>query len=706
MTPPIQIKEQLHHLEYDFSWHPAADDRARHKMLGNSWHKGVVKFLLLFLLQCTQSTAIPSSPRSSTLQLVCALARASQVHPGPPTPMVHHFDLPPCGSMLEHWQASSSARFPHLSDRPLADLSAYTAHRALEHLGDLPRLRAEVLRDVEDMIYEWHEHTAQWWHSRPSHIQKVYWHSDRQQITQIPVMVELLRLCSFPGIDDLSEDLHWGFETVGELHSGCGWLPRLDERYAFPLELSVFHRVNKQYVLNKLRQNYVDEHWQPMLDEILDDRSKGRLEGPFKAPSDWPQPSVAPPGETLLPLPDQEMYAAFCFSVSQHDKIRRCEDYRRSHHNETVYVKDVPHHDTIDAYAQLALWWLTHQSTPVEIWAHDLDSAYRQIGVRRPQYAYVVLHTPRGPMIFRHTAMCFGATASVWGFNRFADSMLFIFHHLFLSTALHFVDDFGGVEPSATAPSAFTAFDDFFSCLGLTMKKKKAEPPSRVQRLLGVIIEIESQGVRLSPCPERVAKLQQTIRTALETNTLSPETSQKLAGKLVFLQSTAFGQLGTAATHCLYSRAAQGGCEFNRLTKALEASLLTINDLLQNLRPRWLPLVPPTQLATLYTDAFFAPGDNLKNTKKFSIQTMSEADNGWGFVATYGSSTYYSYGKIPSRIVRSFGLEEPLSIFWRQLRLSSLWSFYNIGYHITSWPSWTIKPVCRLCARAMAGMLA
>ena len=568
-------------------------------MLGNSWHKGVVKFLLLFLLQCTQSTAIPSSPRSSTLQLVCALARASQVHPGPPTPMVHHFDLPPCGSMLEHWQASSSARFPHLSDRPLADLSAYTAHRALEHLGDLPRLRAEVLRDVEDMIYEWHEHTAQWWHSRPSHIQKVYWHSDRQQITQIPVMVELLRLCSFPGIDDLSEDLHWGFETVGELHSGCGWLPRLDERYAFPLELSVFHRVNKQYVLNKLRQNYVDEHWQPMLDEILEDRSKGRLEGPFQAPSDWPQPSVAPPGETLLPLPDQEMYAAFCFSVSQHDKIRRCEDYRRSHHNETVYVKDVPHHDTIDAYAQLALWWLTHQSTPVEIWAHDLDSAYRQIGVRRPQYAYVVLHTPRGPMIFRHTAMCFGATASVWGFNRFADSMLFIFHHLFLSTALHFVDDFGGVEPSATAPSAFTAFDDFFSCLGLTMKKKKAEPPSRVQRLLGVIIEIESQGVRLSPCPERVAKLQQTIRTALET--LSPETSQKLAGKLVFLQSTAFGQLGTAATHCLYSRAAQGGCEFNRLTKALEASLLTINDLLQNLRPRWLPLVPPTQLATLYT---------------------------------------------------------------------------------------------------------
>ena len=49
VTPPIQVKEQLHHLDYDFTWHTAADDRARHRMLGNSWHKGVVKFLFLFL---------------------------------------------------------------------------------------------------------------------------------------------------------------------------------------------------------------------------------------------------------------------------------------------------------------------------------------------------------------------------------------------------------------------------------------------------------------------------------------------------------------------------------------------------------------------------------------------------------------------------------------------------------------------------------
>lgn len=63
----------------------------------------------------------------------------------------------------------------------------------------------------------------------------------------------------------------------------------------------------------------------PMMLELLEDRPKGRLEGPFQAPTDWP-----PAGETLQPLPDECIYAAMCFSVSQHNKIRRCEDYRRS----------------------------------------------------------------------------------------------------------------------------------------------------------------------------------------------------------------------------------------------------------------------------------------------------------------------------------------------------------------------------------------
>lgn len=131
VTPTIQIKEQLHHLDYDYTWHPAADDRARHRMMGNSWHKSVVKFMLLFLLQCGQSTAVASWPRTSALDLVCSWARGAGVLPGPPPPRVHQFAMPICGSMVEHWQAACGAEFPTLSERPMAALSTYTADKAL-----------------------------------------------------------------------------------------------------------------------------------------------------------------------------------------------------------------------------------------------------------------------------------------------------------------------------------------------------------------------------------------------------------------------------------------------------------------------------------------------------------------------------------------------------------------------------------------------
>ncbi len=655
VTPPIHIKEQLHHLEYGYTDHQAADERSRHKMMGNSWHKGVAKFLMLFLLQCTQSAAIPTSPKRNTLDIVCSWAYGSGIRPGPMQTAVHRFGMPWCSSMTHHWQTANDIAYPSMTDVGLPPLSAHTAQMAVHHLGDLHRLRTEVLQDVQHLILEWREHTDQWFRDRPSHLQKVYWHADRNQVTEIPVFLELLRRCNFPGLSELADDLHWGFQTVGPLHAGCGWLPRTDERYSHPLKLDTFHEVNKQYVLAKLRQGQVDDHWQPMLAELLEDRKQGRLEGPFRAPDYWPVPAIGPPGEQLQDIPDESVYAAFCFSVQQSDKIRRCEDYRRSFHNATVQVWDVPHHDTIDAYAKLALWWLSQQLGEVDIWAHDLDSAYRQLGVRQPQYAYVVLQSPSGPMIFRHTAMCFGSTASVWGFNRFADAMLFVFHHVFLATTLHFVDDFGGIEPTGTSHSAFESFNDFFSQLGLKMKTKKAEPPNSTQRLLGVIIEVRHDGVLLSPCPERVAKLQTVIQHALDTNSLSPEDAQRLAGKMVFLQTTAFGQLGTAATHCLYSRASQGPSEFNRLTHALEASLLTLADILQHLAPQWIPLAHPVRHAVMYTDAFFAPGDQQQISQKISIQTMSQADNGWGFVVTMMSKTFYSYGKIPSKVIRAFG---------------------------------------------------
>ena len=553
VVPPVHIKEQMHHLPPGFTDHPEVSDRERNRMMGNSWHFGVALFLLLLILQSEPSSAIPLQVRHHKLDMVCQIARQCGIFPGPRRAQIHEFQMPPCEDMEAHWMAAQTTAFPGLEPFPTSPLTEHTAQLALQHLGDLPRLRCEIMSEIQELVDSWQEHTDQWWQSLPHHLQKVYWHDDTKMVTQVPVLLELLHRCGFPQLDDLAEDLHLGFSTVGPLHSGVGWWPRLDGKYQNPLDLQSFHNLNHSYVQHRLGQGHVDEHWEVMLQELLDDRSKGRLEGPFLAPQHWMVQTVGIPGEALLEAPSGPVYAAFCFSVQQSDKIRRCEDHRRSFHNDTISVADVPHHDTIDAYTRLSLWWLRRRTCSVVVWAHDLDSAYRQLGVRNTDYSYVVLQTPRGAMLFRHTALCFGSTASVWSFNRFADSLVFLMHHLLITPCLHYVDDFGGVEPSSSATSAFNSFADFFKCLGLKTKDKKAEPPNCSQKLLGVIIEVEEHGVRLSPCPVRLTKIQEEINRALVQNNLTPEEAQRLSGKTRFPSKYMFWTNGksTAAVSIL-----------------------------------------------------------------------------------------------------------------------------------------------------------
>ena len=94
-----------------------------------------------------------------------------------------------------------------------------------------------------------------------------------------------------------------------------------------------------------------------MLQEVLQERDKGLIEGPFKAHPDWGFTAVGidsrGDGSKLLPVAPCAACAAFAFSVVQEGsdgckKIRRCEDYRRSHHNDTVRAYDKPPHDTVD----------------------------------------------------------------------------------------------------------------------------------------------------------------------------------------------------------------------------------------------------------------------------------------------------------------------------------------------------------------------
>ena len=443
VTLPITIKEQLHGLPKNYTDARGVTNRSRHRMVANGWHIGVIKFLILLMLQPVTPQPI-APPRQSTLDWVLDQVRELPSYVGPglwePKPNC----IPPAGGEWEHWKLSSQAIHPLLQPAHLSPGLQQAVDLCKRWAHDIHRIRAEVVDEIVYMIEDQMEVTKQRWHSS-----SVYFNKTHQQITQIPIFSKLLQQVGYSPEDPLFQDLEEGFATTGQLHGGTGWLPRCDSKYQHPIDDETFLKLNRAHIEDRLRHYRVDEHWQPMLEELKTELEMGRLEGPFQNPGWWPRQAIGIEDCPMLPAPEGVMTAAFCFSVCQRQKIRRCEDHRRSLHNSTVQVADVPPHEDITVYTNIARTFM-REGIPTASWAQDLNSAYRQFPVRSTEHTYTILCCPAGPVVFRHCALSFGSTASVWSFNRTADAVRHSARRVLWSPVCHYVDDFGCVEGTST----------------------------------------------------------------------------------------------------------------------------------------------------------------------------------------------------------------------------------------------------------------
>ena len=345
VIPPADVKEQCHHLPKGYTQVQGVSERSRHRLLANGWHAGVARFMLYMVVMTLQAqplSAVPCQPRTSTLQWVVQQLARFPPRVGPGGWPMQPNSIPPADDMWQHWDYSSRPVHPLQQPPMLPPGMQQTIQLQSLWSSDLHRIRHEVVDEISQMIMDSTEDTLSWWQNLPDHIRQVYYDPKHEQITQIPMFLKLLKMAGYPGLDDLTTDLLQGFEVLGELHPGCGWNPRHDERYNYPISFETFSKMNRHYVLDKLRKNFVDPHWKTMFEELLEERTKGRLSGPFQAPSWWTRSTRSVNGEPLLELPEGDIAIAFCFSVSQTDKTRRCEDLRRSGHNSTVLVRDVP----------------------------------------------------------------------------------------------------------------------------------------------------------------------------------------------------------------------------------------------------------------------------------------------------------------------------------------------------------------------------
>ena len=406
----------------------------------------------------------------------------------------------------------------------------------------------------------------------------------------MPVILHLLTLTGYPDVAGITEDLTEGFQMLGRLRPGPGWTSRRDSKYSDAAPAHQFRHENYQYIKRKTRRRQQDEYASILASELYDEVRLGRTMGPARAPASWPVTTQAVPTVQdmahLIEPPDGELFAALSFAIIQSDekgdvKVRRGEDWRRSHHNSTVLADDVPTHHFVGDFVEMARHMYAEGGVPVVL-GHDLLSAYRQWPVSDPAENGTFLFIDGGWTLWFHHAMCFGAAASVWNFNRAADALQHLLRSLLLIVVGHYVDDFNALEFMEQAMSAFDGFAELFELLGLNTKATKAQPPAAGHVLQGVWFEITPDGVKVAPTEKRVAKLCIAISKALDENSLTPTEAQRLAGRLAFVTQQTFGGVGRAALKPVYSRAAltSAADASDALDEGLRAALLALRRLL------------------------------------------------------------------------------------------------------------------------------
>ncbi|CAE7663318.1 rlmN1 [Symbiodinium sp. CCMP2592] len=673
---PVETKEALHHFDRGFTAHPDNSEKDRNRLLGNSWHVGVAQNLLHFALK--HGIVVlpgPFGPSGSIASQMTDLASATRVASQEPLPvrraaeMNEHAHMVPVQGMWEHWHAAYQAVHPALLPVVL-DPGLELTIRRLTHLSPsrLTSLREQVIADIQRQKVSMSGATDRWFRSLPQHVQRAYTLEDGA-IVQIPLFIALLRGCGYPDCDSLEEALTFGFPVTGAIDHTPGWRPRLDDKYSAPISSGSFAALNRGYVLQKLQRSRVDPEWQALLSEIIAEVHKGRMQGPFRAPPDWPRQCVPIHSHSgfacCLELPETDIRVAGAFSVKQtgsdgSDKVRRCEDYRRSFHNATVGASDIPAHDTIHTFVSVLLR-LQREGFLTKVWCQDLWAAYRQFPVREPREAFTLLATPTGPTLWCHGVLPFGAASSVWCFNRCIDALAYLARTLLIILIIHYVGDIGGPDTADSAASGFWAFAELCELLGMRLKPAKAQPPDIRHKLLGVILEILPEGIRLSPAPDRIAKVVAMMQTALQSDSLDPMVAQRLAGKLNFLQTTMFGQAGAAAVRPIYSRgqAVAGSAEV-RLNSALRCSLKFLIKLLEASKPKWIPFCPtPDDHSVLYADAFFELGDSSfglsdEPPQHWNNRSSCMYRNGWGFVVRTPHGVRYGAGRVPAEVLSRF----------------------------------------------------
>ena len=345
-------------------------------------------------------------------------------------------------------------------------------------------------------------------------------------------------------------------------------------------------------------KDLVEETW----DKTLIEAEKGWLSGPFDPES-----------------PEAAGLLSNRFGVMQKGKIRCVDDMSASLINATTFAEEKTTLHNVDVIcAAIGRWYQLRQQAglPTKLLAKsfDLKSAYKQLPIAScaRRHAGLALSDPKGRCkVFRSISLPFGATQSVFSFNRMSRAVWAIAAKGLWLMWTCFYDDFPIFSEPGLENNTDQAAETFFTLLGWAFDKEGDKHASFSAKLsaLGVVVNLSPLSAGMVEILNTEARVSELIRDLLQVTQdrqLSQSRAKHLAGRMSFAGCQVFGRLAKSCLRVFHARTLSRD---GKLDDEALAAVKAYCDILKRAPARQVSAAKK-ECFYLYTDASLEEGEN------------------------------------------------------------------------------------------------
>ncbi|CAD7935937.1 unnamed protein product [Amoebophrya sp. A120] len=425
--------------------------------------------------------------------------------------------------------------------------------------------------------------------------------------SHLPVLREMFLATGLGGTEYLQRLSKDGTAIIGTLREEGVYPVKGSEAPKMSLEELYRRKEDVIQHIERVTARDAAEDRQLVWDSLKSEAGRGVVSGPFHLDKDKDQ---LPESFVVLrrfiveqPKPDGTV------------KKRPCDDGRRGLCNEATSIHTpicLPGiDDLVSDLERLTRRILDKEGDAADVrlasWIADHSDAYKRLLAAQDVPVYIAAVSPCDGSLYlwRATTLVFGESGAVLGYGSYSSMTTCLVRRILGCPTRAYVDDYLGVHRYLDDSMLDDVLEFLRDILGQAFNYEKTQR-GVVVIWLGVRISLEAFAVTLDIGDFQRKRLRDSIATALAADELAPEPAGKMAGRLSWCSSVAFGRNGRAYLPPIYARQHSQRQTVGRwpLGKRLREALQWWAGTMSSAFSRTKSLMPASRRPlVLYTDA-------------------------------------------------------------------------------------------------------